>query len=361
MLKRSSRVLALGVCVMVGVSSSARADDAPLTNHQKVVHALNRLAFGPRPGDVERVEKMGLNAWIDQQLRPEAIDDAKLDAKLQQFETLALPAHTLTSAYFNEIRRFIGMQQMTGNTDDIKLRTGIDVSRNKPQQEMPAGGMGGMILTEVARNVTLRGLGELQTAKVMRAAESERQLNEVLVDFWSNHFNVDVKKDPIRALKIVDDREVIRPHVLGKFRRLLGATAASPAMLVYLDNNENSAAHEVSAGEQKVRAAVIKGLIGIDDGSGMMKADKPMTEGGINENYARELLELHTLGVDGGYTQKDVEEVARCFTGWSYNPFTGTYSFEDKRHDNGEKHVLGQTIAAGGGVKDGMQVLDLLA
>jgi uncharacterized protein (DUF1800 family) len=195
----------------------------------------------------------------------------------------------------------------------------------------------------------------------MRAAESERQLQEVLVDFWSNHFNVDVKKDPIRALKIVEDREAIRPHVLGKFRRLLGASAASPAMLVYLDNNENSAPHEVPVGEQKVRAAMIKGLIGIDDGSGMMKASKPMTEGGLNENYARELLELHTLGVDGGYTQKDVEEVARCFTGWSYNPFTGTYSFEDKRHDNGEKHVLSHTIAAGGGVKDGMQVLDLLA
>jgi hypothetical protein len=116
---------------------------------------------------------------------------------LQQFKTLSLPAHELTTAYFGEIRRFIGMQQMTGNTDDIKLRTGIDVSKGKPQQQMPAGGMGGMIFTEVARNVTLRGLGELQTAKVMRAAESERQLNEVLVDFWSNHFNVDVKKDPI--------------------------------------------------------------------------------------------------------------------------------------------------------------------
>src|SRR5262249_34401654 len=153
--------------------------------------------------------------------------------------------------------RFIGMQQMSGNTEDIKLRTGIDVSKNKPKQEMPAGGMGGMIMTEVARNVTLRGLGELQTAKVMRAAESERQLQEGLGDFRPNHFNVDVKKDPVRALKTVEDREAIRPHVLGKFRRLLGASASSPAMLAYLDNNENSAPHEVSVGEQKVRAAAI--------------------------------------------------------------------------------------------------------
>src|SRR4051812_16897479 len=155
MFKRSCYALTLGVCVTIGIASAARAEETPLTDHQKTVHALNRLAYGPRPGDVERVEKLGLNNWIDQQLHPETLDDSKLDTKLQQFKTLSLPAHKLTAAYFGEIRRFIGMQQMSGNTDDIKLRTGVDVSKNKPQQEMPAGGMGGMIFTEVARNVTL--------------------------------------------------------------------------------------------------------------------------------------------------------------------------------------------------------------
>ncbi len=358
------RISIAALIAMWGAATVApvRADDAPLTERQKAVHVLNRLAYGPRPGDAARVEQMGVNAWVEQQLHPESIDDAALDAKLAQFRMLSLTSQELTKAYYSELKQFVTMQQKSGNTEEMKLRTGVDFAKkNTAPPAEPYKPGANEIMKQLATNVTLRALGELQTAKVMRAADSQRQLQEVLVDFWSNHFNIDVKKDPCRTLKIVDDREVIRPHVLGKFRRLLGASAASPAMLAYLDNTENSAPHEVSPFEQEMRAVVVKGYFGIDDGSNMDKATQPMTEGGLNENYARELLELHTLGVDGGYTQKDVEQVARCFTGWGLNPLTGGYAFEDRRHDNGEKTVLGQTIPAGGGVHDGMTVLDILA
>ncbi len=190
---------------------------------------------------------------------------------------------------------------------------------------------------------------------MIRAAMSQRQLNEVLVDFWENHFNVDVKKNQVRALKVADDRDAIRPRVLGHFRALLGASAHSPAMLVYLDNNENSVARERGAIEKKVIEMYIANKFGVDP-KGMMYGKE-----GPNENYGREILELHTLGVDGGYTQKDVQEVARCFSGWTLAPLNGKFQFDANRHDNAEKVVLGQTIPAGGGVMDGEKVLDLLA
>ncbi len=184
---------------------------------------------------------------------------------------------------------------------------------------------------------------------------SQRQLNEVLVDFWTNHFNIDIRKGLCRPLKPADDREVIRPHVLGKFRDLLGATAKSPAMIHYLDNQENSVARE--------RSAIEKGLIEmyVSARTGMSVKGMIPDKEGPNENYGREILELHTLGVDGGYTQKDVQEVARCFSGWSLNATSGAFAFQPNRHDMGEKTVLGHVIAAGGGMSDGETVLDLLA
>jgi uncharacterized protein (DUF1800 family) len=165
----------------------------------------------------------------------------------------------------------------------------------------------------------------LQQEKLLRAVYSERQLEEVLVDFWFNHFNVFAGKGMVRAYVSDYERDAIRPHVLGNFRDMLGATAKSPAMLFYLDN-------------------------WLSKGSG------------LNENYARELLELHTLGVDGGYTQQDVVNVARAFTGWTMRPREGSgFIFVPARHDRGEKIVLGHTIKAGGGVDDGERVLDIVA
>jgi uncharacterized protein (DUF1800 family) len=339
----------------------------PATDRAEIVHVLNRLGFGPRPGDVERVAKIGVREYIDQQLHPEAIDDGACDALLQKIETQALSGPQLTMAYFADIRNFIERQRAAGGmSEDMKLRYGIDLGKSDTAQTAtaqtatpaPAPKSPKEMLQDAPKRVSVRALGELQTAKVVRAVMSERQLQEVLVDFWSNHFNIDTRKDECRTLKVLDDRETIRPHVLGKFRDLLGASAHSAAMLTYLDNKENSKPRELSVLEQKIRAAAVEKLIGF---KAIYPDDKPKMDGGLNENYGREILELHTLGVDGGYTQKDVQEVARCFTGWGIQPLRGGFAFDPRRHDNEEKVVLGDTIPAGGGEKDGEQVLDLIA
>jgi uncharacterized protein (DUF1800 family) len=206
---------------------------------------------------------------------------------------------------------------------------------------------------------------ELSEQKLLRAVYSERQLQEVLADFWFNHFNVDARKGRDRFLLTEYEREAIRPHVLGKFRDLLEATAKSPAMLFYLDNWMSADPNGPHV--QMTPARVVRGPFG-----GRMlvpPAPRPQAQGknapkGLNENYGRELMELHTLGVDGGYTQKDVTEVARAFTGWTIeNPRQGggSFRFEPRIHDEGAKVVLGHTIKAGGGERDGEEVLDLLA
>jgi uncharacterized protein (DUF1800 family) len=193
---------------------------------------------------------------------------------------------------------------------------------------------------------------ELSAQKLLRAIYSDRQLEQVLTDFWFNHFNVDARKGPVRMMLTEYEREAIRPHVLGRFRELLGATAKSPAMLFYLDN-------WMSAGENASRTQREQRR-----GAQRLPPAPPATtmRRGLNENYARELMELHTLGVDGGYTQKDVTEVARAFTGWTIrNPrVRGDFVFEPRIHDDKEKVVLGHRIRAGG-IQDGEQVLDLLA
>ena len=180
---------------------------------------------------------------------------------------------------------------------------------------------------------------DLLSSKLMRAVESNRQLAEELDDFWFNHFNVFYDKGSDRFLIPDYEREAIRPNVLGKFRDLLEATAKSPAMLFYLDNSE-SVRPDLDANNKKRKA-----------------------KRGLNENYGRELMELHTLGVNGGYTQKDVTEVARCFTGWTIQAPRqgGGFFYNDKLHDKGEKVVLGHAIPAGGGMDDGEKVLDILA
>jgi uncharacterized protein (DUF1800 family) len=177
---------------------------------------------------------------------------------------------------------------------------------------------------------------DLVEAKLLRAVYSDRQLEEVLADFWYNHFNVFIEKGADRYLVTAYDRDAIRPHVLGKFEDLLRATAQSPAMLFFLDNWESADPQSPAGKRRKL---------------------------GLNENYGRELLELHTLGVDGGYTQKDVTEVARCFTGWSIEEpqRLAEFKFNPRMHDNGEKTVLGVRIPAGGGIDDGFKVLHLLA
>jgi uncharacterized protein (DUF1800 family) len=363
--------LFLSVCLLAPGGGALCADTA-LTEHQKTIHVLNRLGFGPRPGDVERIEKLGLDRYIEGQLHPGGIDDSAVEKKVAVLETLSLSAAELMKAQYADTRAFIERQKEMGGNDEarkeMRTRYGFEVARdegkvgNKAAAPETAAGAAGMnqIYERLKGSVSLRAVGELQAAKLVRAVESERQLQEVLVDFWANHFNIDVKKGYCRVLKVVDEREVIRPHIFGRFRDLLGASARSPAMLNYLDNNQNSTTREISYAEQRMRAEYQKKLFGgvLQEAS----ADgKPVKDGGLNENYGREILELHTLGVDGGYTQKDVVEVSRCFTGWGNNPLTGDFQFGLRRHDQGEKIVLGNTIPANGGMQDGEKVLDIIS
>ena len=388
----------------VGSSAVSR----PLTEDEKIVHILNRLAFGPRPGDVQKVKAMGIQSYLDQQLTPERVDDTATQQKLTAYAMLQLndeqlsamyQARTLAYAKERKLRKQL-ISKTTQGEGNANMPTtpdaGIDaaaapkakknvLAMADPQerQELMAARQE---LMQAAMPIA-QAQEQLVDAKMLRAIESERQLQEVLVDFWSNHFNIDIRKQSCGILKIGDDRDTIRPHVLGKFRDLLGASAKSPAMLVYLDNFQSTSATAPTAGGMRPgmlmrrRAlAANRGLNGQAVGGQMPAANLPASQpakpkrGGLNENYAREIMELHTLGVDGGYTQHDVTEVARCFTGWGIGRAgvarmggkgkigqTGGFQFHPFLHDNGEKTVLGQTIPAGGGIMDGEKVLDILA
>jgi uncharacterized protein (DUF1800 family) len=204
---------------------------------------------------------------------------------------------------------------------------------------------------------------ELSEQKLLRAVYSERQLQEVLTDFWFNHFNVDARKGADRFMLTEYERDVIRPRVLGKFRDLLGATAKSPAMLFYLDNWMSA---DPNGPHLPERARIVRGPFGgrvLMPPPGRVAPPNKNAPKGLNENYGRELMELHTLGVDGGYTQKDVTEVARALTGWTIDKprAGGSFTFNARIHDTGQKVVLGHLIKAGGGESDGEQVLDILA
>jgi uncharacterized protein (DUF1800 family) len=295
----------------------------PLTGEKRFAHVLNRLAFGPRPGDIEAIKKTGIKPWIESQLSPQTIDDSALEGRLDALGWLRESPQRLVLAYESDSAGFLRRLKKAEKADNPALK--LNAAQQAALERIEA--------ANLPERASIRALGELATDKLVRAVESKRQLQEVLTDFWGNHFNVDVNKGVARTLKIRDDRDVIRPHVFGTFRELLGASAHSPAMLVYLDNARST--RETAARNGKKR-------------------------GGLNENYARELMELHTLGVDGGYTQSDVTEVARAFTGWSLDRQTGTFVFRRRAHDENPKTVLGQRIALGG-EKDGERVLDILA
>ncbi|MDQ6788830.1 MAG: DUF1800 domain-containing protein [Acidobacteriota bacterium] len=323
-----------------------------LSSDQRVEQVLARLTFGARPEDFERVKKIGVKAYIEQQLNPDMIDDSALAKRLEKLPTLMLAAPSLAEQYnppkppptpmptpiLTPTPTPLPMQMSAPATD---MATNAEmVKPNAGETPKPVVSAPTPKPTPATKNPQ-QVVTELQRAKLLRAVYSERQLNEVLVDFWENHFNIYSQKDADRWLLTGFDRDAIRPFVMGRFRDLLGATAHSPAMLFYLDNWQSSVVRKYPATK-----------------------DKPeRTSGGINENYARELMELHTLGVGGGYTQKDVQEVARCFTGWTIRKPNeeGVFIFNPQAHDNGEKTVLGQKIAAGGGIADAERVLDILA
>jgi uncharacterized protein (DUF1800 family) len=303
-----------------------------------IVHVLNRIGYGPAPGDAERVRKMGLDAYIASQLAPERIPDEALAARLAPLTTLTMSTRALAEEYFIPAMQERAARQRQQGMDAAQQSPGMTPPPARPE---PATG---------ERRVLL----ELNQQKLLRAIYSDRQLQEVMVDFWFNHFNVFAGKGQVRLYLTEYERDVIRPRVLGSFRDLLGAVAESPAMLFYLDNWQSSAAEDAET-SMEMRPNRRRPLA--------PNLPAQNRRRGINENYARELMELHTLGVSGGYTQKDVQEIARAFTGWTIDVPRqgGGFRFDPRRHDDGEKVVLGVTIKRGGGKRDGEQVLDILA
>jgi uncharacterized protein (DUF1800 family) len=321
------------------------ADDAAL------VHFLGRLTFAAIPEDVASVRQAGLASYLESQLHPERIDDSVLEARLAAFETLRLTSRDIAERYYQPAIEARRARQAAAAEGAAPGARGASASRAPTPDQQEAFRRERLVMAELAGQ------------KLLRAVYSRRQLQEVLVDFWFNHFNVFSGKGADRALVTSYERDVIRPRVFGTFRELLGATAESPAMLFYLDNwmsADPSGPHALVPPSQPTRPGVLSRPRVV-----RLQPVKPKkaSNRGLNENYARELMELHTLGVEGGYTQHDVVEVARCFTGWTIaQPRAGGgFSFDPRRHDFGEKHVLDKVIKAGGGKGDGDQVLDLLS
>ncbi|MGZ7079876.1 MAG: DUF1800 domain-containing protein, partial [Thermoanaerobaculia bacterium] len=316
------------------------SSDTSLTPRQRAMHALNRLSFGPRPGDVDRVLKTGVDAWIDQQLHPERIPDRDVESRVLGLATMRMSNAEILQRYYAPIVKARKEAKVSGDEDPKAMRR--ELMKNIPPEQRPQ-----------------HVMEELQSQRILRAAESDRQLNEVMVDFWMNHFNVFAGKGIDRFLLTSYERDTIRPHIWGRFEDLLRATAKSPAMLFYLDN-----ARSVAAPENRSQfASPAFGRRARFPRPDMQK--KP--QGGLNENYAREIMELHTLGVDGGYTQKDVTELARVFTGWT---MTGrrdgggegaSFMFRPFLHDTAAKTVLGIHFRAGGGMEEGEQMIRVLA
>src|SRR6266568_1440554 len=392
-----------------------------LTPDEAILHALNRLAYGPRPGDVERIRQMGLAKWIDQQLNPNSIDDKAMEARLQNYPTLKMSAAKLIDEYpqpkqaakqagltKEEFKREQAEKRRAEAATDTAARdmqagqgqaaTGAEADAPKPsaentqakqdmsdapapmKQEPPQGNvatngtgkrdvLGGGDPNGVPRALAddskrpPRIVAELAMAKVTRAIYSERQLQQVMDDFWFNHFNVFAGKGEDRYYLTSYERDVIQPHTLGKFKDLVTDTAKSPAMLFYLDNflsADPRAAQRLA--EQRAMRQARYGRFGRPwPPRPPANPQAKKNERGLNENYGRELMELHTLGVDGGYTQKDVTEVARSFTGWTLEKPRqfADFKFDDRLHDPDPKMVLGKKIHSGG-MKDGEQVIDLL-
>ncbi len=399
-----------------------------LTAPQAIQHALDRLGYGPTPGEIESVQKMGLAKWIEQQLHPESINDSALAARLQKYPTLEMSSAKLLEQFprpqlearregitVEEYRRqqlqMAGVARRTDLTPPQASQTegtsnnsasnaggstggGAPSGNTGPSGGAPAdnnsmnGSPGGQPMQQDEITMQLQALvkdksqsgpannmfnyekihlpqrvvAELAMAKTERAIYSDKQLYEQMVDFWFNHFNVFAGKGQDVWLLTAYERDAIRPHAMGKFRDLLEATAKSPAMLFYLDNwlSVDPDAWKQLQAQREMRQQ--RYGMGFPRQQGNRQQQRQNQDRGLNENYGRELMELHTLGVDGGYTQQDVIEVARCFTGWSIRTpqRDPQFYFEDRLHDNKPKMVLGHKIDYGG-MRDGEAVLDLLA
>ena len=357
-----------------------------LSKEQAAAYLLERFAFGARPGEVEKVAKMGPEKWLAQQLKGN-LPDAELDKRLEAFPALKMTQEEMAATYVQN-----------GRIRRIVAKAGLIDPAKTPRKEMNEK------ISAYRKEHGLRPYGmlsnqELKGQKLMRAVYSENQLAEVMTGFWFNHFNVTTRDGGARSRTLSYERDAIRPNVLGEFRVILGATAKHPAMLYYLDNAQSRMAppEQRQQAKPEPKKEVASGEMGMDGGmdgdmGGEMakapekapaKAQTPpqrRRKYGLNENYARELMELHTLGVDGGYTQQDVTEVARVLTGWAAAPYgngrkniekamargnknnilQGDFVFRKSWHDDKAKVVLGEKFPAGGGLEEGERVLDML-
>jgi uncharacterized protein (DUF1800 family) len=444
---------------------SADPFEQKLSPDRQIVHALNRLTFGPRPGDVEQVGRIGLAKWMEQQLHPEQIsENSVLVQRLAPLETLAMPVSEVVAKYtpnqnmgmmmmevespfasLNRLPQSVRSKILNGTAEErtaaldamepdarAKILAGLpdnvaqytpkykdeaekarkalqDDRRAQSRKRFPQlpdlvsaeevaevrSGDRDRVMAVVnkldpdkridvvsilppksqaffpeyrrqaqMKRTPLIAVGEdVKEARLYRAVYSHRQLEEVLVDYWFNHFNVDATKNvamaPNLGLVLIGsyERDAIRPHVLGHFKDLLLATSRHPAMLYYLDNWQSVAPDSFLVGPFAPRRGTVNGVPNSILPNGLQRLSH-----GLNENYGREIMELHTLGVKGGYTQADVIAVARCFTGWTVRtPENPEFVFAPFMHDFGEKMVLGHKIPAGGGEEDGLKVIDILA
>lgn len=352
-----------------------------LNETEAILHALNRLSYGPKPGDLERVRQMGLANWIDGQLNPDSIDDSAVQVRLDKYPTLGMSSAKLISEFPQPqvaarkegvtIEEYRKEQQAKQQAMNQQMNAMLSTQGDDIADDSVADGGGKAKLTKQGYNggdpnraldayervkTPQRIVAELSMAKMDRAIYSERQLYEEMAAFWFNHFNVFAGKGADRWMLTSYERDTIRPHAMGKFEDLVVATAKSPAMMFYLDNWLNTDPNAAQRIAEDRRRGPFGGTYIAPQGQQQKKR-----EFGINENYGRELMELHTLGVDGGYTQKDVVEVAKCFTGWTIRQpqQAADFFFNPVLHVDGPKIVLGQTINAGG-MSDGLAVIHQL-
>jgi uncharacterized protein (DUF1800 family) len=465
------RLWVAGILAALCIAAVTVAKNKPRTSnaadeHRRAVHALDRLTFGPRPGDVDTVLAMGVGKWIELQLHPDKIDDSAMQARLEQFRTLRMSSREMAADFppnpllkaamdgkiaipndpYRHAIYMAGISRLQNKQDEKQAGVAAGQANGSPatvmaasatqtgsvqspameqrQQErreahsqidsliqfMPEVRMQHILaMSPSEQSALLKGLpgpkkqallagltpqqretvialdnpqglvsDEAQSGKLLRAVYSNRQLEEVLTDFWFNHFNVYIGKGADRYQIISYERDVIRPHVLGKFKDLLLATAQSPAMLFYLDNWQSEGPDSQAAtGRPPQPSAQRRGINGpfgprrvayppprpqTSPPANTSSPNQPKRRNGLNENYARELMELHTLGVNGGYTQKDVTEVARVFTGWTLQDPRdgGGFIYKPRLHEPGTKTVLGHKVKENG-EKEGQQVLDILA
>lgn len=393
-LKRMFKTFTVGALFTLGAAFTNNKSSLPeinmpfkkagLTKEQAAAHLLNRFSYGIQPGQIEQVVNMGLEQWLQQQLDAN-LPDQELDKRLANFEALKMDNEAIVNTYLTpaQILRY-GIRNKIIKADSIG-------DTNK--QEYRA------LIAKVVREQGIRPVQELHrqliNQKVLRAVYSNNQLKELLTDFWFNHFNVSLTKGQSQQYVLTYERDAIRPYVLGSFKDMLMATAKHPAMLEYLDNalsvsndNERTRKQENNAMLKAARERVEARLMDTSMAGNALvqQAIAARKTKGLNENYAREVMELHTLGVDGGYAQKDVTEVARALTGWSVRPMykegpakklvenlnekqmerrglivDGDFLFREDKHDENPKTVLGKQFSGKDGYKEGVEVLTMLA